>query len=65
MDFVVEYKDCCGCGVCHEICPKNAISMKTDEYGYVYASIDNDTCIDCGKCRNVCPALKTTMTRNL
>ena len=58
MDFVVEYKDCCGCGVCHEICPRNAISMKTDEYGYVYASIDSDLCVDCGKCRNVCPALK-------
>lgn len=58
MDFVVEYKDCCGCGACHEVCPKNAISMKTDECGYVYASIDGDLCIDCGKCRSICPAIK-------
>ena len=58
MDFVVEYKDCCGCGVCHEVCPKNAISMVTDEYGYIYAKIDSTLCIDCGKCKGVCPALK-------
>lgn len=58
MDFVVEYKDCCGCGVCHEVCPKNAISMKTDECGYIYASIDSSLCIDCGRCRSVCPAIK-------
>lgn len=58
MDFVVEYKDCCGCGACHEVCPKNAISMVTDEYGYVYAKIDSTICIDCGKCKGVCPALK-------
>lgn len=58
MDFVVEYKDCCGCGVCHEVCPKNAISMVTDECGYIYAKIDNNLCIDCGKCKGVCPALK-------
>lgn len=58
MDFVVEYKDCCGCGVCHEACPKNAISMVADECGYIYAKIDNNLCIDCGKCKGVCPALK-------
>ena len=58
MDFVVEYKDCCGCGVCHEVCPKNAISMVTDECGYIYAKIDSTLCIDCGKCKGVCPALK-------
>lgn len=58
MDFVVEHKDCCGCGVCHEACPKNAISMVADECGYIYAKIDNNLCIDCGKCKGVCPALK-------
>ena len=58
MDFVVEYKDCCGCGVCHKVCPKNAISMVTDECGYIYAKIDSTLCVDCGKCKGVCPALK-------
>ena len=57
MDFVVEYKDCCGCGACLAACPKNAISMKTDECGYMCASIDSGLCVDCGKCRNVCPAI--------
>ena len=58
MNFVVEYKDCCGCGACHEVCPKNAISMKTDECGYIFAEIDNNLCIDCQKCRSVCPSIK-------
>lgn len=64
MDFVVEYKDCCGCGVCHEVCPKNAISMKTDDCGYIYASIDSSLCIDCGRCRSVCPAIKNEYEKN-
>ena len=58
MDFVVEYKDCCGCGACHEVCLKSAISMKTDECGYIYATIDSGLCVDCGKCRSVCPVIK-------
>ena len=64
MDFVVEYKNCCGCGACYAACPKNAISMKTDECGYIYASIDSGICVDCGKCRNVCPAINNNFETN-
>lgn len=56
-DIVSVYdnkKDCCGCACCVNICPKNAIYMKEDEYGYKYPTIDKDICINCGLCKNVC-----------
>lgn len=45
---------CCGCGVCKEICPKQAITMECDEYGFVYPVIDKKKCIDCGLCKQKC-----------
>lgn len=54
MILFTDKSNCCGCGACANICPKNAISMKTDEYGFVYPEIDNTRCVDCGVCKNVC-----------
>ncbi|MFR9239388.1 MAG: Coenzyme F420 hydrogenase/dehydrogenase, beta subunit C-terminal domain [Clostridium baratii] len=45
---------CCGCGSCINICPKNAITMKDDEYGFNYPIIDQNKCIRCGLCKKVC-----------
>lgn len=45
---------CCGCGACLNICPKEAILMKEDEYGFFYPVIDEERCIRCGQCRKVC-----------
>ena len=45
---------CCACGACVNICPKNAISMECDEYGYAYPKIDKEKCVGCGACKNVC-----------
>lgn len=47
-------EDCCACGACVNICPKQAISMKEDEAGYLYPEINEDLCIECGACKNVC-----------
>ncbi|MDU5544580.1 MAG: Coenzyme F420 hydrogenase/dehydrogenase, beta subunit C-terminal domain, partial [Clostridium perfringens] len=46
--------ECCGCGACMNICPKAAITMKDDEYGFVYPEINNDICIQCELCKKVC-----------
>ncbi|MEG2909783.1 MAG: Coenzyme F420 hydrogenase/dehydrogenase, beta subunit C-terminal domain [Erysipelotrichaceae bacterium] len=46
--------DCCGCGACMNICPKQAISMQPDEYGFIYPKIDEGICISCGLCKKVC-----------
>lgn len=47
-------KNCCGCGSCENICPKNAISMGEDEYGFIYPKIDHNLCIECHLCEKVC-----------
>lgn len=46
--------ECCGCGACLNICPKKAISMKEDEYGFVYPDIDYTLCVNCKMCEKVC-----------
>lgn len=45
---------CCACGACVNICPKNAISMELDECGYAYPQINKDKCVGCGACKKVC-----------
>ena len=37
-----DKKDCCGCGACMNVCPKNAIRMAEDEVGFVYPEIDQN-----------------------
>lgn len=56
--------DCCGCHACFNICPKGAIDMKEDEYGFKYPTINEDKCIDCGLCEKVCPIINKTKTNN-
>lgn len=47
-------ENCCACGACYNICPKNAIKMVVDEYGFKYPKIDYTKCISCGACKRVC-----------
>ena len=54
---IVDKKNCCGCTACYSICPKNCISMKEDEEGFLYPFIDETSCIGCNLCESVCPIL--------
>jgi len=54
MILYKEKKNCCGCGACENICPVGAISMKPDEYGFLYPEIDANECIECGLCKMAC-----------
>lgn len=47
--------ECCGCGACYSICPKDAIAMIDDEEGFSYPEIEQGKCIECRKCISVCP----------
>ena len=54
IELFDDKKNCCACGACMNICPKSAISMKADEYGFLYPQINTDLCIECGMCKKVC-----------
>ncbi len=49
--------DCCGCNVCGDACPKEAINFKTDNEGFWYPEVDMEKCVDCGLCEKVCPII--------
>lgn len=50
-----EKQDCCGCGGCFNICPKEAVSMQYDDEGFLYPVVDASKCINCGLCLKTCP----------
>lgn len=52
---VIDANKCKGCGRCASICPANAILMKYDKNGELYAKIDYTKCIFCNKCFTACP----------
>ncbi len=51
---------CSGCSACASICPKNCISMKENDEGFLYPIVDKGRCVNCGLCEKVCPILHTS-----
>ncbi|MGD9116380.1 MAG: 4Fe-4S binding protein [Dehalococcoidia bacterium] len=49
--FYIESDKCTGCGVCVNICPQKAITLKDD-----IAVIDQMLCGKCGDCARACPS---------
>lgn len=47
-------KNCYGCGLCKNICPKSAIKMKENEDGFLNPVIDMKKCSNCGLCEKKC-----------
>ena len=45
------------------VCPKSAIHMEKDEYGFVYPEINIEQCVECGACKRVC-AFQNKTTQN-
>lgn len=54
MDLIAK-NECCGCGACANICPRQAIKMEADDEGFRYPHINEEKCIQCSLCKNVCP----------
>lgn len=38
-------------------CPKQCISMREDEEGFLYPIVDITLCVNCGLCEKVCPVI--------
>lgn len=57
MIQIKDNKDCCGCNACVQRCPKQCITMRTDNEGFLYPFVDTSLCIDCGLCEKVCPVI--------
>lgn len=55
--------ECCACGACISICPKNAISFSEDSFGFLYPEINRNLCIKCGACVSIC-AFKDKKVQN-
>ena len=60
----VPAKMCAGCSACVGICPKGAVSLVPDEWGYYRRAVNEALCVDCGLCTKVCPALQLPETGN-
>ncbi|ADY12108.1 coenzyme F420 hydrogenase/dehydrogenase beta subunit domain protein [Sphaerochaeta globosa str. Buddy] len=59
MEFCNNTESCTGCGLCLDICPCYAISMKEDERGFIYPFVDDSKCVNCKKCIQNCPQNQT------
>lgn len=57
MDKVCDLEICTGCGVCVDVCHKQAITLDYGEGFFLHPIIDQDHCIDCGLCQKRCPIL--------
>lgn len=54
MINVIDKKKCCGCTACASICPKSAITMEPDVFGFLYPIVNDSLCVECGLCNRVC-----------
>lgn len=50
----IDKKECTGCMLCENVCPKDAISFEY-RMGFWYPIINEQQCINCGKCYSKCP----------
>lgn len=55
MIDIVKKEICCGCYACSNACPRNCITMVTDNEGFDYPVVNKSSCINCNLCDRVCP----------
>ncbi|MDN0071325.1 Coenzyme F420 hydrogenase/dehydrogenase, beta subunit C-terminal domain [Bacteroides caecigallinarum] len=63
MINITDKSKCCGCSACVQRCPKQCISIREDEQGFLYPIIDTLKCIDCSLCEKVCPMLNPSLEK--
>ncbi len=50
-------KLCVSCRACENVCEKGAITLATDNVGFLRSSVDESKCIRCGRCSEICPLI--------
>ena len=53
--MICSNERCTGCTACKNSCPRDAIEMVSDEYGFLHPRIIKSKCIGCKLCEKVCP----------
>ena len=51
MISITNKENCTGCYSCHNVCPKECITMESDFEGFWYPKVDLNSCNDCGLCK--------------
>ena len=57
MIHYINEEECCGCGACSVVCPKNCITLEEGSLGHLFARVNQTSCVECGLCEKVCPIL--------
>lgn len=52
VEIVVNHKNCKGCGICYNFCPKDVYAK--DQFDKVVI-INAKACVGCGVCESLCP----------
>lgn len=52
----IDKELCRSCGRCLQVCPYQAITLKSNEQGGYIAVVDSILCKGCGNCISVCPS---------
>lgn len=64
IDRIVDNEKCCGCELCMNICPHNAISMIPDKEGFLQPVVMKDKCVNCSLCIKTCPVLDSKIVKD-
>ena len=51
--MICSNERCTGCTACKNSCPRDAIEMVSDEYGFLHPRIIKSKCIGCMLCEKV------------